>query len=115
MNWEIIQSVQQFNELQSASEQSEGVLIIFKHSTRCSISSTVLNRLKSSSSALFSDKTVYLIDVISNRELSNYAATQLGVEHESPQLLVIKNGLLAQDTSHMGISSSWLENALKSS
>jgi bacillithiol system protein YtxJ len=76
--------------------------VIFKHSTRCSISAVALQRLQKTSQP--SDIDFYFLDLIANRELSNKVASVFKVQHESPQVLVIRDGECIYDESHMGIS-----------
>lgn len=87
---------------------------IFKHSTRCSISGMALNRMENSSFFELNELDFYYLDLISYRNVSNYIAKILGVEHESPQLLLIKNGKCIAHASHSDIRETWLkENAAK--
>lgn len=76
--------------------------VIFKHSTRCSISSMALQRLNRSECPKEAD--FYLLDLIQHRAISNAIAEQYDVYHESPQVLVIRNGECIYDESHNGIS-----------
>lgn len=76
--------------------------VIFKHSTRCSISSVAMQRLKRGT--LPEEVDFYYLDLIAYRSLSNKVAEQFSVHHESPQILVIKNGECTYDESHMSIS-----------
>ena len=76
--------------------------VIFKHSTRCSISSVALQRLEKANAPGGTD--FYFLDLIQHRPLSNHIARVFGVYHESPQILVIRNGECVYDESHMGIS-----------
>lgn len=75
--------------------------VIFKHSTRCSISHMALGRLNRSEHPGGSD--FYLLDLIAHRAISNAIAETFQVYHESPQVLVIKNGACVYDESHSGI------------
>jgi bacillithiol system protein YtxJ len=75
--------------------------VIFKHSTRCSISSMVLSRLERSHAPEQMD--FYFLDLIKYRSLSNQIAEDFHVSHESPQILLIKNGECVYDESHMAI------------
>lgn len=79
--------------------------IIFKHSTRCSISAVALSRLQSCNATA----DAYVLNVIANRALSNQIAEQFGVIHQSPQLLIIDNGSCFFDASHFDISSDMVE------
>lgn len=76
--------------------------VIFKHSTRCSISAVALQRLQKVSQP--ADIDFYFLDLLSYRQLSNQIAETFSVEHESPQVLLIKNGECVYEESHMGIS-----------
>ena len=92
------------NDLEAAEQQSyERPVLIFKHSTRCSISSMSLDRFERSfsSDAPFE---VYFLDLITHREISNLIAEKFGIRHESPQVILIKEGKPFYDTSHMAIN-----------
>ena len=76
--------------------------VIFKHSTRCSISAVALQRLQKVAQP--SDIDFYFLDLLAFRGLSNRIADQFQVHHESPQVLLIRNGECIYEESHMGIS-----------
>ncbi|MEI6263555.1 MAG: bacillithiol system redox-active protein YtxJ [Sphingobacteriia bacterium] len=76
--------------------------VIFKHSTRCSISSMALNRLERELAPENAD--FYFLDLIQHRQLSNAVAEVFEVHHESPQILLIKNSECVYDESHQGIN-----------
>lgn len=99
MNWIPLTDQAQ---LESISKTSfEKPQIIFKHSTRCSISSMALNRLERDSEPTNAD--FYFLDLIKFRTISTAISEQFNVFHESPQILVIKNGECTYDESHQGI------------
>jgi bacillithiol system protein YtxJ len=75
--------------------------VIFKHSTRCSISSVALSRLERSTQPAGMD--FHFLDLIRYRDISNKIAGQFSVYHESPQVLVIKDGECTYSESHSGI------------
>lgn len=76
--------------------------VIFKHSTRCSISSMAKGRLERST---FPDNAdFYFLDLIAQRGISNRISSEFKVFHESPQILLIKNGECIYDESHSSIS-----------
>jgi len=91
-------------------EQLKGILtnsqlrpqLIFKHSTRCSISAVALQRLQKVAQP--ADIDFYFLDLLAYRSLSNRVAEVFEVHHESPQVLLIRNGECVYDESHMGIS-----------
>lgn len=78
-------------------------IAIFKHSTRCATSSVAKSRL-SSKWNFKSDLPIYHLDLIRYRELSNLISNRFNVRHESPQLLLIKDGKCIYHASHLGIS-----------
>ncbi|MEQ1675833.1 MAG: bacillithiol system redox-active protein YtxJ [Chitinophagaceae bacterium] len=74
---------------------------IFKHSTRCHISSTAKTRLEKTTPPEHID--FHYLDLLAYRSLSNKIAEELNVYHESPQVLLIKNGECVYDESHLSI------------
>ncbi len=77
---------------------------IFKHSNRCSISSMAKNRLESQKVTLPNDFPFLLLDLLKFRELSNSIAHDLNVAHESPQLILVKNGKAVYVANHNDIN-----------
>lgn len=74
---------------------------IFKHSTRCSVSSMALSRLERNwNSSKTGNLEMYFLDLIAYRPISNAIADKFNVKHESPQLLLIKNGEVIYHASH---------------
>ena len=94
--------------LQTSIESPSQTYAIFKHSTRCNISSMALNRMDKTDFFEKFEVPFYYLDLIQFRNVSNYVAQQLQVEHESPQLLIIKNGKCIASETHNGIRESWL-------
>lgn len=107
--WKDLRSVDQLNEIKEKSQ--EKAVVLFKHSTRCSISSMVLSRLQREWKAEeMTDVDFYFLDLIAHRDISNKIAQEFDVVHQSPQIIVVKNGEVAYHDSHNGIS----YNSLKS-
>lgn len=104
LNWLHIESE---TDLQNALS-ADGKVALFKHSTRCPVSSMAKNRLENGWEKEVSDIPIYFLDLIQFRELSNKIAEDLGVEHASPQLIVIENGTVLYDASHHMIQPSEL-------
>lgn len=100
MDWKILSDRAQLDEIIKASFDRPQV--IFKHSTRCSISSVAKNRLEKAGKP--ENMEFYYLDLISYRDISNTVADKFKVYHESPQVLVIKDGECVYDESHMSIS-----------
>ncbi len=84
--------------------------LIFKHSTRCSISSMAKNRLERETPP--ADVDFYFLDLLRHREISNEIAEVFKVDHESPQVILIKNGESIFDVSHNGVSMASVVSAL---
>ena len=78
--------------------------VIFKHSTRCGISRMVMKQFVGDFEFSENQLDLYYLDLIAYREVSNAVAHTFNVVHESPQLLVIKNGNVVKHESHGGIN-----------
>jgi bacillithiol system protein YtxJ len=100
MNWIELTSEDQLNVIFEKSKEKPQV--IFKHSTRCSISAMAKGRLERSLAPENAD--FYFLDLIAHRNLSNKISTTFQVFHESPQILLIRNGECTYDESHGSIS-----------
>jgi len=74
--------------------------VLFKHSTRCSISTMALNRLDQKWDSKSDAADFHYLDLIKHRNISNQVADMFSVFHQSPQLLVIKNGVCEVNASH---------------
>lgn len=100
MQWKNITDLSQIDQIQ----QQEGYSLIFKHSTRCSVSLMAKKRFEMDWSVLPEDTSLYFLDLISYRDISAQVAETFQVHHESPQILLIKNGDCILDASHSDIS-----------
>lgn len=100
MNWTDLKDIAQLETIKANSFQQPQ--LIFKHSTRCSISSMAKNRLDRNDTP--EGIHFYYLDLIAHRDISNKIAEDYFVEHESPQVLLIRNGECIYDESHNGIS-----------
>ena len=99
MNWINLTNEEQLQQIKLNSNSKPQ--LIFKHSTRCSISSVAKNRLERS--LQHDEVDFYFLDLIQHRLISNKIAEDFKVYHESPQILLIKNGECIYDESHSGI------------
>ena len=105
MNWLPLESISQVDEIANRSGQPDSsAVLIFKHSTICSISSMALSRLERKWHLTEDKITAYFLDLRKFRDISNYLVEKFQVKHESPQILLIKNGECVFDTSHNLIS-----------
>ena len=100
MKWIPLETQQQLQDIKSSDQFS----LIFKHSTRCSISMMARKRFELDWEALPKDLNLYFLDLIRYREVSNSIAATFNVHHESPQLLLIKDGECIYEASHGEIS-----------
>ncbi len=105
MNWIDLTNVAQLAEIKEHSKVKPQ--LIFKHSTRCSISGVAKSRLERSTPPENVD--FYFLDLIKNRDISSKIAEVFSVFHESPQVLLIKNGECIYDESHSGINMDEIE------
>lgn len=99
MNWIPLTTEAQIDEIREKS--ATRAQVIFKHSTRCGTSSLAKSRLEKNAAPANMD--FYYLDLITYRSLSNKIAEVFNVYHESPQVLLIKNGECIYDESHIGI------------
>jgi bacillithiol system protein YtxJ len=100
MTWIQLESAEQLNNI----KQQPGYSLIFKHSTRCSISMMAKRRFELDWANLPEEMPLYFLDLIQHRDISNQVAQVFQVHHESPQLLLIKDGECILDQSHGEIS-----------
>lgn len=106
MNWIDLNNIQQLAMLKQLSKARPQ--IIFKHSTRCSISTIAKNRLERSEQPASGD--FYFLDLLRYRSLSDQIAEDFAVVHESPQILLIKDTECVYEESHNGI---WMDELVE--
>jgi len=103
MNWEKLENLSQLEDIKKESHDIS--VLIFKHSTTCSISSMAWDRLKRNwKEEETGNIKPYYLDLHSYREISNKVAEEFDVMHQSPQVILIQNGEAKYSTSHMGIN-----------
>lgn len=100
MNWTPLDSE---NLSQIISGEFPKTAVIFKHSTRCSVSMMAKRNFERGWNHPEEEITPFYLDLLSFRDLSNQIAEAFQVEHQSPQMLVIKDGKCLFHTSHSGI------------
>lgn len=106
IGWRQLTDLGQLNEIVDLS--NEKAVLIFKHSTRCSISRFALKQFENEFD-LEEKITPYFLDLLNHRDVSNEIANRFEVEHQSPQLLLIKNGKAIFATSHSDIDAKFIE------
>ena len=109
INWIPLTDLGQLNEIMELSHQQP--VAIFKHSTRCSISRMALKQFENEFD-LEGSVTPYFLDLLNHRDISNEIATRFEVYHQSPQLLLIKEGKSIYDASHSDIDAVELKERL---
>jgi bacillithiol system protein YtxJ len=113
MKWNELRELNQLEEITRESE--EKIILIFKHSIYCSTSRVALDRLQRN----WKDEEMqlvkpYFLDLISYRKISDQIAEIYGIEHESPQVVMVKNGRAIFSESHWGIDYQAIKSKLKS-
>ena len=102
LSWTPLISVEEINTIKEISKNQS--ILIFKHSTSCGISRMVMKQFES----LFNEENkhlkVYYLDLLNFREVSSKLSEVFQVIHQSPQLLVIKNGISVYNESHYEIT-----------
>lgn len=106
IEWRQLTDLGQLNEIAALS--NEKPVLIFKHSTRCSISRFALKQFENEFD-LEEKITPYFLDLLNHREVSNEIAHRFDVVHQSPQILLIKNEKAIFSTSHEDIDAKFLE------
>lgn len=102
MNWKAIETPETIDDIKALSSEKE--VVIFKHSTRCFISKMVKSKFEKKVEKA-NNETIdfYYLDLIKYRTISNEIANTFKVQHQSPQVLVLKNGEVVSHASHYDI------------
>lgn len=101
MNWKLLTDLDTLKEIKS--DSSLHVLtLIFKHSTRCSISKMVLSRFERENKGI--SMNAFFLDLLMYRDISNQISEDYDIKHESPQLLIIKGGQCIAHANHNAIN-----------
>ena len=112
MEWNDLTELKQLDEI--VEESREVPVVIFKHSTRCSISRMALKNFEREYNIEEGSVKPYFLDLLEHRDISNEIASRFGVMHQSPQLLLIKQGTAVYDTSHSDIDAEALKKKIAS-
>ena len=109
--WMNITSVEQLTEL--LHNVGEKPILLFKHSTRCGVSSMVLNSFENEWTTGTELCDLYYIDLLSHRDVSNEIAVLTGIVHQSPQAIIIKGKEIIYDATHSAIDARKIQSLLK--
>lgn len=99
----------QLDEIEDASNSK--IVVIFKHSTRCSISRMALRQFENEFE-VNENVLPYYLDLLNHRDISNEIASKFSVVHQSPQLLIISNEKCIFNASHSDIDAEVIKNYL---
>ena len=100
--WKNIESQADLEDL--IKESFERKVVVFKHSTRCFISKTVLKNFEKEIQNSDKNVSYYFLDLLAFRSISNKIADDFEVQHQSPQMIVLENGKVLKAASHQSIS-----------
>jgi bacillithiol system protein YtxJ len=115
MDWLIVSDEDQLKSADARSfEAPSHCVLLFKHSGRCSISMLAKDRLERKWGTGALEIPTYYIDVLGSRDISMQIAQQYDTEHQSPQVLLIRDGKCVYTASHSGISFDEISDFLKS-
>lgn len=109
-NWKSLSSEKQLMEVIKGS--FERPVMLFKHSTTCGISAGAKNRLETKWDINPENMDFFYLDLLSHRSVSNLIAEKLNVIHQSPQIILVKDGKAVFNTSHHAINSQAVHDAL---
>lgn len=110
MNWIQLDRIEQLDEIIETSKTVP--VLIFKHSTTCGISKMALRGFERAYDYDKKQLEPYFLDLKAHRDISSAIAEKFKVQHESPQILLIKNGTAVYDTSHGAIDAESLRTKL---
>lgn len=109
--WKMLTSVEQLREVIEGSVEKP--VLLFKHSTRCSISAMALNSLQRNWTGSEEEIDLYYLDLLDHRDVSNAIAVETGVMHQSPQAIVLKNKEVVYTATHSSIDARSALNSIK--
>jgi bacillithiol system protein YtxJ len=107
MSWNNLTDLKQLDEIITLSNDKP--VAIFKHSTRCSVSRMALKQFENEFD-LSNKVTAYFLDLITYRDISNEIMNRFGVQHQSPQLILIKDGKAIYSATHSDIDATVLKS-----
>lgn len=108
--WHVLQSIGQLNEIDEKSKDK--LVVVFKHSTRCATSSMALRAFQQGFNPEQDNVDLYFLDLLSYRDVSDEIAVRYQVLHQSPQIIIIKEGKALGHYAHHRINASVIEQHL---
>ncbi|MGK4567724.1 bacillithiol system redox-active protein YtxJ [Flavobacterium sp. 3HN19-14] len=107
VHWYYLESMAELDDIDNISMQKP--VAIFKHSTRCSISRFSLKQFENEHNIETEKLELYFLDLLAHRDISDAIAMRYQVQHQSPQLIVIKDGKAVYNVSHSDIDAEKLK------
>ncbi|MCW5519605.1 bacillithiol system redox-active protein YtxJ [Aureitalea sp. L0-47] len=104
--WLRLTRMEQLDEIVEISKTK--TVVIFKHSTRCGISSMALRQFESKYAIEPDTINLYYLDLLSFRDISDEVGIRFQVYHQSPQLIILRNGIAVHHASHHSIDANRL-------
>lgn len=111
--WKTLQTMEDLDNAHKTSFHKD--VILFKHSTTCGISAGAEYRLHEAWDFDEDQLDLYYLDLLNYRSISNAIASKYNVVHQSPQVIVLRNGDVVANTSHHMISADWLSKHIPTS
>jgi len=102
VNWIPLNSLEQIKTIKELSKSE--TILVFKHSTRCGISGMVIKRFENLFDSSMNNIKVYYLDLINFRAISDEVGYSFQAQHQSPQLLIIRNEVAVLNVSHYDIT-----------
>lgn len=102
VQWIPLTTLSQLDDIKTSSNTES--VFIFKHSTRCGISKMVIKEFENLFKPEHQHLKVYYLDLLNHRDISAEIAEKFEVTHQSPQLIVLRNGVSVFDASHNDIT-----------
>ena len=102
VNWIPLNSLEQIKTIKELSKSE--TIFVFKHSTRCGISSMVIKRFENLFDSSMNNIKVYYLDLLNFRAISDEVGYSFQTQHQSPQLLIIRNEVAVLNVSHYDIT-----------
>ncbi|MDX6745890.1 bacillithiol system redox-active protein YtxJ [Polaribacter sp. PL03] len=102
LNWLPLTSLEQLETIKN--ESNTEAVLIFKHSTRCGISSMVIKQFEKLFTEEHKGLKVYYLDLLNYRNISDEVGYKFQVMHQSPQLIAVRNGVSVYDAAHYDIT-----------
>ena len=112
ITWHPLKDLNQMGEIEKQS--FEKPIFIFKHSTRCSISKMALKQFEGNYTIAPEEADAYFLDLLSYRKISDDIAKRFNVVHQSPQIVLLKDGKCVFTASHADIDADDLKSKIGS-